>query len=154
MKQTVQHIQFETRSLSTHNMKSLWCDAQWMSLGSANQTKFVWYQNSQHSPHKGQWRGALMFSSICAWINGWVNNGEAGDLRRIRAHYDVTVMGTELFGMVAVRKWLSDWCQGVTICYFLDERCTLDNSRHGNIIDNTACPSQYGPYASNSCILQ
>ena len=26
------------------------------------------------------------------WINGWVNNREAGDLRRHRAHYDVTVM--------------------------------------------------------------
>ena len=24
-------------------------------------------------PHKDQWRGALMFSLICAWINGWVN---------------------------------------------------------------------------------
>ena len=35
-----------------------------------------------HSPHKGQWRGALMFSLMCAWINGWVNNHEAGDLRR------------------------------------------------------------------------
>ena len=33
-----------------------------------------------------------MFSLICAWINGWVNNGEAGDLRRQRAHYDITVM--------------------------------------------------------------
>ena len=33
-----------------------------------------------------------MFSSICAWINGWVNNHEAGDLRRHRADYDVTVM--------------------------------------------------------------
>ena len=30
-------------------------------------------------PHKGQWRVALMFSLICAWINGWVNNREAGD---------------------------------------------------------------------------
>ena len=29
---------------------------------------------------------------ICAWINGWVNNREAGDLRRFRGHYDVTVM--------------------------------------------------------------
>ena len=45
-----------------------------------------------NSPHKGQWRGALMFSLICAWINGWVNNGDAGDLRRHHAHYDVTVM--------------------------------------------------------------
>ena len=31
-------------------------------------------------------------SLICAWINGWVNNGEAGDLRRHCANYDVTVM--------------------------------------------------------------
>ena len=30
-----------------------------------------------------------MFSLICAWINGWVNNGEGGDLRRHRTHYDV-----------------------------------------------------------------
>ena len=43
-------------------------------------------------PHKGQWRGALMFSLICAWINPWVNNRQAGALRRHRAHYDVTVI--------------------------------------------------------------
>ena len=43
-------------------------------------------------PHKGQWRGALMFSLICAWINGWVNNRETGDLRGNRAHYDIIVM--------------------------------------------------------------
>ena len=34
----------------------------------------------------------LTFSLICAWKNGWVNNREVGDLRRHRAHYDVTVM--------------------------------------------------------------
>ena len=34
----------------------------------------------------------LMFSLICVWINGWLNNREAGDLRRYRAHYDVIVM--------------------------------------------------------------
>ena len=45
-----------------------------------------------NSPHKGQWRGALMFSLICAWANSWVNNRDAGDLRRHHAHYDVTVM--------------------------------------------------------------
>ena len=45
-----------------------------------------------NSPHKGQWRGALMFSLICVWINGWANNGEAGDFRRYRAHYVVIVM--------------------------------------------------------------
>ena len=35
---------------------------------------------------------ALMFSLICVWINGWVNNREAGDLRHHRVYYDVTVM--------------------------------------------------------------
>ena len=34
------------------------------------------------------------FSLICTWTNGWVNNGEAGDLRRHRAHYNVSVMVT------------------------------------------------------------
>ena len=45
-----------------------------------------------NSPHKGQWRGALMFSLISPWINNWVNNRDAGDLRRHRGHYDVNVM--------------------------------------------------------------
>ena len=44
------------------------------------------------APHKGQWREAFMFSLIYDWINGWVNNVEAGDFRRHRAHYDVTVI--------------------------------------------------------------
>ena len=45
-----------------------------------------------NSPHKGQWRRALMFSLICVWINDWVNNREASDLRRYHAYYDVIVM--------------------------------------------------------------
>ena len=45
-----------------------------------------------NSPHKTQWRGAWMFSLICTWINSWVNNPEAGDLRRHRTHCDVSVM--------------------------------------------------------------
>ena len=43
-------------------------------------------------PRNGQWRGALMFSLINAWINDWLNNREAGDLRRQHGHYDVIVM--------------------------------------------------------------
>ena len=50
------------------------------------------HRSPVNSSHKGQWRGALMFSLICVWINDWVNNGEAGDLRRYSIHYDVTVM--------------------------------------------------------------
>ena len=50
------------------------------------------HRSTVNSPHKGQWRGALIYSLICAWINGWVNNRDAGDLRRNCLNYDVTVM--------------------------------------------------------------
>ena len=50
------------------------------------------HRSPVNSPHKGQWRGTLMFPLICVWINDWVNNCEAGDLRRYRANYDVIVM--------------------------------------------------------------
>ena len=46
-----------------------------------------------NAPNKGQWRGALMFSLICARLKASENNREAGDLRRHGAHYDVIVMG-------------------------------------------------------------
>ena len=51
------------------------------------------HRSPVNSPHKGQWRGALMFTLICVWINGYVNNREAGDLKRYCAHFDATVMG-------------------------------------------------------------
>ena len=50
------------------------------------------HRSPVNSPHKGQWRGALMFTLIWARINAWVNNREAGDLRRYRTHSDVIVM--------------------------------------------------------------
>ena len=55
---------------------------------------FVWgiRRSPVNSLHKCKWHGALLFSLICAWINGWVNNRESGDLGRHHAHYDVTVM--------------------------------------------------------------
>ena len=51
---------------------------------------FVWgiHRGPVNSPHEGQWRG----TSMCASINSWVNDGEASDLRRHHAHYDVNVM--------------------------------------------------------------
>ena len=58
-----------------------------------------------NSSHKGQWCRALIFSLICVWINGWVNNGEAGDLRRDHAHYDVTVM---FKASISNRNWDSN----------------------------------------------
>ena len=55
---------------------------------------FVWgiHRSPLNSSHKGQRRGALMFSLISVWTNNWMNNRKAGDLRRYQAHYDVIVM--------------------------------------------------------------
>ena len=61
-----------------------------------------------NSPHKGQWRGALMFSLICAWINDWVNKREAGDLRRRRGHYDVNVMDDLVYWYINASLGLND----------------------------------------------
>ena len=70
----------------------------------------VWgiHRSPVNFPHKGQWRGALMFSMICAWINGWVNNCEAGDLRRHRTRYEVTVMLSQLSFAVQLQWNLSE----------------------------------------------
>ena len=68
-------------------------------------------------PHKGQWRGALMFTLICARKNGWVNNGEAGDLRRYLAHYDVIVMWHPTIykiGTYDANLWLEDLISIIT----------------------------------------
>ena len=53
------------------------------------------------SLHIGQWRGDLIFSLICSWISGWVNNNKAGDLRRHCAYYDSIVIET-----AAVFHWI------------------------------------------------
>ena len=50
------------------------------------------HRSPVNSRHKGKWRGALMFSLIWVWISSWINNREAGDFKRYRAHYDVIVM--------------------------------------------------------------
>ena len=61
---------------------------------------FVWgiHRSPVNSLHKGKWRIALMFSLICTWINGGVNNHKASDLRHDGTHYDVTVI-----------MWMGPW---------------------------------------------
>ena len=59
------------------------------------------HRSPVNSPHKGQWLGALMSPLISAWINGRVNNYEAGDLRLHRANYDAIVMRVVLHTLLS-----------------------------------------------------
>ena len=59
------------------------------------------HRSPVNSPHKGQWRWALMFSLICALTNGWVSNRYIGDLRRHRAHL------TSLCGEFTGHRWIT-----------------------------------------------
>ena len=71
------------------------------------------HRSPVNSPHKGQWRWAFMFSLICAWMNRWVNNREAGDLRRYLANYDVIVYSTYhdvKLNMTEVKRTFAELC--------------------------------------------
>ena len=75
------------------------------------------HRSPVNSPHKGQRRGALMFSLIGVWINCWINNREAGDLRRYHAHYDVIVM------------WSSGECaDGTDLLFWVSQNLIGDKS--------------------------
>ena len=82
---TIIFMESQRRDISYWNIASLGLHMMTSSNGNI-------FRVTVNSPHKGQWRGAFMFSLICAWISRWVNNREAGDLRRYRAHYDFIVM--------------------------------------------------------------
>ena len=77
------------------------------------------HRSPLNSTHKDQWRGALPFSLICAWINGWVNNRESGDLRRHLAHYDATVMKTH--------DWMSALSETRLCCQTCGTKVTVVN---------------------------
>ena len=87
------------------------------------------HRSAGNSSHKGQWRGALMFSLICAWRNGWVNNREVGDLRRYRVHHDVIVIlrtcnitATNNAKLILVKVYeMCCWCMSAN--YSVDRVC-------------------------------
>ena len=66
------------------------------------------HQSLVNFHHKDQWCRALMFSLVCAWTNGWVNNQDTGYLRYHGTHYDVTVMIPLQSGSVQTYLWGSE----------------------------------------------
>ena len=69
-----------------------------------------------NSPHKGQWRGALVFTLICPWTNSWSNNEDASDLRHHRAHYDATVMDDRRHNQMHSDKQNGSWTKWPIFC--------------------------------------
>ena len=84
------------------------------------------HRSPVNSPHKGQWRGALIFSLICGWKNGWINNREAGDLRRYRAHYDVSGMTKKCFRIQT--HWNACSLQHIETPVILTQHCLPKNN--------------------------
>ena len=80
------------------------------------------HRSPVNSPHKGQWRGALMFSLICARISGWVNNPEAGDLKRHPTHCDVIVMWQNLMAPWVSSTCFLPFCSGILEAHFINFR--------------------------------
>ena len=68
-----------------------------------------------------------MFSLICARINDWVTNREAGDLTRRRAHYDVTVMVITL----STKQFANLWESGL--------HSSVSTGHHRYLKDKNAC---------------
>ena len=84
-------------------------------------------------PHKGQWRGALMFSLIYAWINDWVNNRKAGDLRCHLGHCYVDVMNYFYLEMVRPLS-LCIYTYAYIIAVMSHERRGVSTHRHSNCL--------------------
>ena len=74
------------------------------------------HRSPVNSLHKGKWRGALTFLWICAWTNSWADNGDAGDLRRHRAYYDVIVMEDVFFYGQGLRDFMLGSCERFSDC--------------------------------------
>ena len=83
------------------------------------------HRSPVNSPHKGQWRGALLFSLICAWTHDWVNNCEAGGLRRHRTHRDVIVMSSSILDSVTMHRINVGKCCTIQSHVFLSFRILL-----------------------------
>ena len=63
------------------------------------------HRSPVNSYHKDQWRGALMFSFIYAWINGWINNRDVC-LFIIKTEYRKHCKFDEIFVTVCTENFI------------------------------------------------
>ena len=88
----------------------------------------------------------LWFSLICAWTNSCINNRDAGDLRRHRANYDVTVMINGLFPPVTIGFFRKvHYCNDLKVFFvvFEDKLLNKQSSCQSNYIDHGMMSMQW-----------
>ena len=93
---------------------------------------FMWgiHWSPVNFTHKGQWHEVLMFSLISAWINGWVNNHEAGDLRCHCAHHNIIVMNRDEFkNMYTVHSHWAATCYHWAVPFQVGTECIQQLSK-------------------------
>ena len=85
------------------------------------------------------------FTGDCVWINGWVSNREAGDLRLYRANYDVILM-KNIFRVITTSfgQWdppyiakYTLWNTFITVLFFQSCQRIMMTSSNGNLFHVT-----------------
>ena len=108
---SLKHISTREHSLhiswrSTHLLHLYFLFSWWRHQMETCSTSLAFVQgNSPVTAGNSPVIGALMLSLICARTNGWGNNQDAGDLRRQRAHYYVTVMWCRIVIQWSGQPW-------------------------------------------------
>ena len=95
-------------------------------------------------PHKGQWRRALKFSLISAWIIGCANTNtrEARDLRRHVAYYDVILIFMSVNWVIICKVKACDQFGIIVLPKPLATEYQLDTGNHNSVKEE----SKYNDY--------
>ena len=83
-----------------------------------------------NSQHKVQWRGVMMFSLICAWTNGWVNNGETPSRPLWR---NCNTLKVSNLNRSAVERLVESKCKYYKITVFAGKVDVLENDKCTNL---------------------
>ena len=96
-----------------------------------------------NSPITGEFpaQRPVMFS--LTWINGWVNNREAGDLGRHRAHYDVIVMDNIVWNQTTTKhdKAWAVWYFAGCIVFTASKTYNRSSNEIGHMVYAWHCDS-------------
>ena len=91
-----------------------------------------------NSPHRGQLRGALIFSLI--WTKGWVNNRDVGDLTHC-VHNHVIIMKRHSIWITVID--VETHRRHLLLKYVNDSRCLMKPVFQDANIDKTHCIVKY-----------